>query len=130
MNEVLEFLKKAGVYFLATVDGGAPKVRPFGTALLFENKLYFQTGKAKPVSRQLAANPRVAISAVDGDRWLRIEATAVNDDRVAVKKAMLDTHPELRALYDENDASTQVLFLRDATATIQSFSGENKTVRF
>jgi uncharacterized pyridoxamine 5'-phosphate oxidase family protein len=130
MNEVLEFLKKAGVYFLATVDGDAPKVRPFGTALLFENKLYFQTGKAKPVSRQLAANPRVAISAVDGDRWLRIEATAVNDDRVAAKKAMLDAHPKLRALYDENDANTQVLFLRDATATIQSFSGENKTVRF
>jgi len=61
MEEVLQFLKKCETYYLATVDGDQPRVRPFGTINIFENKLYIQTGKSKNVSKQIQANPKVEI---------------------------------------------------------------------
>jgi acyl-CoA hydrolase/uncharacterized pyridoxamine 5'-phosphate oxidase family protein len=130
MKEVYEFLKKCGTYFIATVDGDRPKVRPFGTVNIFENKLYIQTGRSKAVARQMAVNNRIAISAADGDKWLRIEAEAVEDDRTEAKKRMLDAYPMLRSRYDENDGNTLVLYLQNATAVFESFTAEKKTVSF
>ena len=109
MEKICNFLKEAGVYYLATVDGDQPRVRPFGTALMFEGKLYIQTGKVKPVSKQLAANPKAEICAFKDGVWLRIAGELVEDDRVEAKKAMLDEYSNLRAMYDENDGNTQVL---------------------
>ena len=78
--DVCKFLKAAGTYYLATVDGDKPRVRPFGTAHIYNGKLYIQTGKKKAVSHQIAANPNVEICAMaDGD-WLRIEGELVEDD--------------------------------------------------
>lgn len=122
MQRVLDFLKKTGIYFLATVDGDQPEVRPFGTVEKIDGRLYIQTGHVKPVARQIAANPKVAICAYDGKDWLRITATLVEDPRVEVKKAMLDAYPTLRAMYDENDGNTAVYYLKDAKATISSFT--------
>ena len=122
MQRVLDFLKKTGFYFLATVDGDQPEVRPFGTAEIIDGKLYIQTGHVKPVARQIAANPKVAICAYDGTQWLRITATLVEDPRVEVKKAMLDAYPNLRSMYNENDGNTAVYYLKDAKATISSFT--------
>lgn len=122
MQRVLNFLKKTGFYFLATVDGDQPEVRPFGTAGIFEGRLYIQTGHVKPVAKQIAANPKVAICAYDGKEWLRVTATLVEDPRVEAKKAMLDAYPELRAMYNENDGNTAVYYLKDAKATISSFT--------
>ena len=130
MERVCQFLKEAGTYYLATVEGDQPRVRPFGTAHIFEGKLYIQTGKAKPVSQQLAANPKAEICAFMGGVWLRIACELVEDDRVEVKKAMLDDYPHLRAMYDENDANTQVLYFRNATATFSSFTAAPETVMF
>jgi len=131
MQEVCEFLKKCETYYLATVEGDQPRVRPFGTAEIFEGRLYIQTGKAKPVSCQMAANPKVEISAFDGTTWIRISATAVNDDRREAKAQMLAAYPSLRELgYSEDDSNTQVLYLRDTTATFYSFGGEPRVVRF
>jgi len=131
MQEVYEFLKKCGTYYLATVDGDKPKVRPFGTVVIFEDKLYIQTGKVKNVSKQISKNPNIAITAFDGDRWVRIEATAVNDDRYEAKKYMLDNYPELQEMYKADDDNTQVLYLKDATATFEAFSSpEPKVVKF
>jgi len=131
MQEVYDFLKKCGTYYLATVDGDKPKVRPFGTVVIFEGKLYIQTGKVKNVSKQISKNPNIAITAFDGDRWVRIEATAVNDDRYEAKKFMLDNYPELQNLYKPDDDNTQVLYLKDATATFESFSSpERKVIKF
>ena len=121
MERVCEFLKKAGVYYLATVEGDQPRVRPFGTAHIFEGKLYIQTGKSKPVSRQLAANPKAEICAFHEGKWVRIAGELVEDDRVEAKKSMLDAYPNLRDRYDENDSNTQVLYFRNATATFSSF---------
>ena len=122
MQRVCDFLKKTGVYFLATVDGDQPEVRPFGTAEIIDGKLYIQTGHVKPVAWQIAANPKVAICAYDGKEWLRVNATLVEDPRVEVKKAMLDAYPTLRAMYNENDGNTAVYYLKDAKATISSFT--------
>lgn len=128
MERVCEFLKKAGVYYLATAEGDQPRVRPFGTAHIFEGKLYIQTGKSKPVSRQLAANPKAEICAFHEGKWVRIAGELVEDDRVEAKKSMLDAYPNLRDRYDENDSNTQVLYFRNATATFSSFTSEPETI--
>ena len=101
MKKVNDFLKDAGVYYLATVDGDKPRVRPFGTVNIFEDKLYIQTGKVKPVSKQIAANPNVEICAFKDGSWLRVSGELVLDDRFEAKKSMLDAYPELRRMYDE-----------------------------
>ena len=130
MEEVYEFLKKCGAYYLATMDGDQPRVRPFGTALIFEDKLYIQTGKVKDVSKQMLQNPKIEICAYSGDTWVRVEAVAVEDDRIEAKQKMLDEHPQLKSMYSADDDNTQVLYLKDATATFSSFGGEPKVVKF
>ncbi len=130
MQEVFDFLKKAGTYYLATVEGDQPRVRPFGTVNIFEGKLYIQTGKVKPCSKQMAANPKVEICAFAGGEWLRIAATAVNDDRVEAKESMLDSYPNLKANYSATDDNTQVLYLADAVATFSSFTAPDRVVKF
>ena len=130
MEKVCEFLKSAGVYYLATVEGNQPRVRPFGTAHIFEGKLYIQTGKSKPVSKQLAANPKCEICAFKDGVWLRVAAEQVEDDRVEAKKSMLDEYTNLRNMYDENDANTQVLYLKNAVATFSSFTAASEVHEF
>lgn len=130
MQKVYEFLKNAETYYLATVEGDQPRVRPFGTVHIFEGKLYIQTGKAKSVSRQLQANPKTEICAFTGGAWLRLSGELVEDDRVEAKKSMLDAYPNLRAMYDENDGNTQVFYFKNATATFSSFTAPTETVRF
>lgn len=130
MERVCKFLKDAGTYYLATAEGDKPRVRPFGTAHIFDGKLYIQTGKVKQVSHQLAANPNVEICAFKDGAWVRISGELIEDDRVEARKSMLDAYPELRAMYDENDGNTQVFYFKNATATFSSFTGEPETVEF
>ena len=130
MERVCNFLKEAGVYYLATVEGDQPRVRPFGTAHIFEGKLYIQTGKVKPVSKQMAENPKVEISAFKDGTWIRIAGELVEDNRVEAKKSMLDAYPNLRGMYDENDDNTQVLYFKNAVATFSSFTAAPEVVEF
>ena len=130
MERVCNFLKEADVYYLATVEGNQPRVRPFGTAHIFEGKLYIQTGKIKSVSQQLAANPKAEICAFHNGAWLRIAGELVEDDRMEARKSMLDAYPNLRGMYDENDGNTQVLYFKNATATFASFGGAPEVVTF
>ena len=130
MQEVYEFLKKCGVYYLATADGDQPRVRPFGTQDIFEGKLYIQTGKSKAVSRQIQANPKVEICAFADGQWLRISGKLVRDDRIEAKQHMLDAHPQLKGMYSAEDDNTEVLYFEDAEATFASFGGAPRTVRF
>ncbi|MBQ1986012.1 MAG: pyridoxamine 5'-phosphate oxidase family protein [Clostridia bacterium] len=130
MEKVCEFLKAAGAYYLATVEGDQPRVRPFGTANIFDGKLYIQTGKSKPVSKQLEVNPKAEICAFKDGVWLRISCELINDDRIEAKKAMLDAYPNLRDRYDEQDENTQVLYMKNAIVTFASFAGEPETYTF
>ena len=130
MKRVLDFLKKAEVYYLATVEGDQPRVRPFGTVNEFEGKLYIQTGKVKPTSKQLAANPKAEICAFNDGTWIRVACELIEDDRFEARKSMLDAYPNLRHMYDENDGNTQVLYMQNATATISSFGGASVVIEF
>ncbi|MBQ3590311.1 MAG: pyridoxamine 5'-phosphate oxidase family protein [Clostridia bacterium] len=131
MQEVYEFLKTCGTYFLATVEGDQPRVRPFGTVDLFEGKLYIQTGKRKAVAQQMKANPKVEISAMAPDgRWIRIAAEAVADDNLAAQTHMLDAYPSLKAMYQPGDGNTEVYYLQNATAQICSFTAAPVCITF
>ena len=130
MKRVLDFLKQAEVYYLATVEGDRPRVRPFGTIHEFEGKLYVQTGKIKPTSRQLAANPKAEICAFKDGAWIRVACELIEDDRTEAKKSMLDAYPNLRGMYDENDGNTQVLYMKNTTATICAFGSAPVVITF
>ena len=130
MERVCKFLKDAGVYYLATVEGDQPRVRPFGTAHIFEGRLYIQTGKVKPTSRQLLENPKAEICAFHGGALVRIAGELIEDDRVEARTSMLDAYPNLRKMYDENDGNTQVFYFRNAVATFSSFTAAPETVSF
>ena len=130
MKRVYDFLKKAEVYYLATAEGDQPRVRPFGTVNEFEGKLYIQTGKIKPVSHQLDANSKAEICAFCDGAWIRIACELVEDDRFEARKSMLDAYPNLRRMYDENDGNTQVLYMKNAVATISSFGGAPISIAF
>ena len=130
MQEVYDFLKECGTYYLATVDGDKPRIRPFGTVDIFENRLYIQTGKVKNVSKQLEKNPNASICAFKDNRWLRLEGELVRDERVEAKKHMLDAYPYLRGMYNENDDNTEVLYFKNARAEFCSFGQPAKVVEF
>ena len=130
MQAVYDFLKSCNTYYLATVEGDQPRVRPFGTVDIFEGKLYIQTGKVKDVSKEMQANPKVEICAFNGEKWIRVAGEVVRDDRVEAKEHMLDSYPNLKTLYRADDDNTEVLYLKNATATISSFTEEAKVIKF
>ena len=130
MKRVEEFLKSAGTYYLATVDGDQPRVRPFGTAHIFEDKLYIQTGKVKDVSKQIHANPKFEICAFKDGEWLRVAGELVEDDRREARQSMLDAYPSLQNMYSVDDGNTEVFYIKDATATFSSFTHAPEVVKF
>ena len=130
MERVTQFLKDAGTYFLATVDGDQPRVRPFGTAHIFEGKLYIQTGKVKDVSKQIHANPKVEVCAFKDGQWLRVAGELVEDDRIEAKQSMLDAYPSRQGMYKADDGNTEVFYFKNATATFSSFTSAPETVQF
>ncbi|MGN0163105.1 MAG: pyridoxamine 5'-phosphate oxidase family protein [Candidatus Ornithomonoglobus sp.] len=130
MDEVYKFLKECETYYLATVEGNKPHVRPFGTVDLFEGKLYIQTGKSKSVSKQMKENPNIEISGMSGGKWIRVTAEAVLDERIEAQKHMLDGYPSLQKLYQPGDGNTEVFYLKNGTAQICSFTEEPKTFKF
>ncbi len=130
MKRVADFLKEAGTYYLATVEGDQPRVRPFGTAHIFEDRLYIQTGKVKDVSKQIHANPKVEVCAFKDGKWLRVSGELVEDDRIEARQAMLDAYPSLQNMYKADDGNTEVFYFKDATAIFSSFTDEPETVKF
>ena len=129
MQEVYDFIKKCGTYYLATVDKDQPRVRPFGTIALFEDKLYIQTGKIKDCFKQIQSNPKFELCCFDGSTWLRVSGELACDNRREAKKHMLDDYPELRGMYSEDDDNTVVLYFENAVATFSSFTSEPKIIK-
>lgn len=130
MKEIYDFLKNCNVYYLATVEEDQPRVRPFGTVDLFEDKLYIQTGKSKSVSKQMKKNPKIEITAMDGGRWIRIAAEAVLDDNIEAQKHMLEAYPSLQAMYQPGDGNTEVFYLKNVKAKICSFGEPDRMIEF
>jgi uncharacterized pyridoxamine 5'-phosphate oxidase family protein len=130
MERVAKFLKEAEVYYLATVEGDQPRVRPFGTVHIFEGKLYIQTAKVKEVSKQIHANPKVEICAFKNGEWLRVAGELVEDNRIEASRSMLDAYPSLQTMYSADDGNTEVFYFKNATATFSSFTHEPEIVKF
>ncbi len=130
MEEVYDFLKKCGTFYLATEEGNQPRVRPFGAVNIFENKLYIQTGKSKNVSKQMQINPNVEISGFVDGKWIRLEGKVVRDDRREAKASMLDENPVLKNMYSADDDNTEVLYFENAKAIFCSFTEAPRVVEF
>ena len=130
MEEVYQFLKACGTYYLATMDAAQPRVRPFGTVDLYQGRLTIQTGRKKDVARQMLDNPQVELCAFDGQRWLRVAARAVEVPELDAQEHMLDAYPNLRAMYAPGDGNTMIFALIQATATFSSFTEPSRTVTF
>jgi len=131
MEEVLQYLRDSKTFYLATVDGDQPSVRPFGAAAIYNGKLYIQTSNLKNVFAQMIKNPKIEISAMkDDDTWIRITAEVVRDDSMEARQHMIDENPVLKNMYSADDGKCEVLFLKDATAVIYSFNSEPKTIKF
>jgi uncharacterized pyridoxamine 5'-phosphate oxidase family protein len=129
IDEVCEFLKNVGTYYLATTDGDQPRVRPFGTAHIFEDKLYIQTGKSKDVAKQIDANPQFEICGFKGS-WIRVSGTLVEDPRIEAQESMLEAYPSLKSMYAAGDGNTVVYYIKDGVATFSSFTEPPRTVQF
>jgi len=130
MDKVLKFLKDAETYYLATVEGDQPKVRPFGTAHIFEGKLYIQTGKVKDVSKQLHQNPKAEICAFKNGEWLRVSGKLIEDNRNEARQSMLDAYPSLQKMYKADDGNTEVFYFENDTAIFSSFTHEPQIIEF
>lgn len=130
MNEVYEFLKTCSTYYLATMEEDQPRVRPFGTIDLFEDKLYIQTGKVKSVSRQMKQNPKVELCGMSKGKWIRVSGEAVLDERIEAQQHMLAGYPSLQKLYQPGDGNTEVFYLKNVTAQICSFQGKPEVYHF
>ena len=130
MDKVLKFLKDVETYYLATVEGDQPRVRPFGTAHVFEGKLYIQTGKFKDVSKQLHQNPKAEICAFKNGEWLRVSGKLIEDDRNEARQSMLDAYPSLQKMYKADDRNTEVFYFENATAIFSSFTHEPQIIKF
>ena len=122
MKETYEFLKSCGVFYIATIDGDKPRVRPFGALNIYEDKLYLQTGKIKSVSKQIQINNNIELCGFKDGKWIRVSAKAIRDDRLEAKVSMLDNNPELKNMYSATDDNTEVLYLTDVVSTIYSFT--------
>lgn len=133
LQRVEQFLKDAETYYLATIDAAdanQPRVRPFGTAHIFEDKLYIQTGKVKDVSKQIVSNPKVEVCAFKDGEWIRIAGELVEDDRIEARQSMLDDYPSLQEMYKADDGNTQVFYFKNATATISAFTHDPEVISF
>lgn len=129
-KEVFDFMKAQKTYYLATVENDQPRVRPFGTVEIFEGNLYIQTGRKKNVSHQIEENGKIELCTFDGEKWLRLAATAVADDRIEAQTHMLDAYPNLKNMYQAGDGNTVVYKLVNVTATFYSFGGEPRVIKF
>lgn len=125
IKKLHDFLTEARTYYLATTDGEQPRVRPFGTALLFEDKIYILTSKSKDVSKQIDSNPKFEISAmIESDEWIRVSGILKQDNRPEVHEAMLEQYPHLKSSYTAGDENTNTLYLDEVKAVIYSFTAE------
>ncbi len=131
MKEVMDYLKACGTFYLATNEDDQPRVRPFGAVCEFEGNLYISTSNKKAVFAQMKKNSKIEISGMNKGTWIRLEAEAIHDDRREARVAMMESNQAaLSKLYSVDDGNFEVLYLKNATATIFSFSGEPKVIKF
>ena len=131
MDEILNYLRDNGTFYVATTEGTQPRVRPFGAVCQFEGKLYICTNNTKKCYAQMLENPKVEISASGKGTWLRLAAEVVPDHRREARVAMLQAYEgTLTHMYAPDDGIFEVLYLQNATATINTFGKEPHVITF
>lgn len=130
MQRVYDFIKSAGTYYIATVDGDQPRVRPFGTIDLFNGKLGIQTGKKKDIFKQVEKNPKVELCAMNEGKWIRVEGELYADESVEAADHMLNDYPQLRGMYTPGDGNCVVLYFKSGKATVSSFTEAPEVIEF
>ena len=130
MQEVYEFLKACGTYYLATAEGDQPRVRPFGTIDIFDGKLTIQTGRKKEVAHQMLTNPKIEICAFHKGTWLRVSAVVKEDPRIEAAQHLLDAYPSLQKMYQPGDGNTMIFALEQGEGVFSSFTEPARTVKF
>ncbi|EJP6473536.1 pyridoxamine 5'-phosphate oxidase family protein [Clostridium botulinum] len=129
MTEVLNFLNECGIFFVSTVDGDQPKVRPFSFVMEYEGKLCFATSNKKSFYAQLMKNPNMEICATNKDlKWLRLSGKAVFCTKIESKTKSLETMPVLKNMYSVDDDIFEIFYLENAVANFCSMNGDNKTI--
>ena len=130
MQEIYEFLKACGTYYLATADGDQPRVRPFGTIDIFDGKLTIQTGRKKDVAQQMMLNPKIEICGFHKGTWVRVSAVVKEDARIEAQEHMLEAYPSLKKMYQPGDGNTMIFALENGEAVFSSFTAPARTIRF
>ena len=132
LETVKNYLQECKTFYVATVDGDQPRVRPFGVAEVYNGRLYIMTGKKKDVFKQMVANPKFEITAVkpSGAEWIRVSGRLVSDDDVKAKEFLLDKNPSLKGMYSATDDNMAILYIVDGEARLCSFMGADKNVKF
>lgn len=130
METALEFLKACKTFYIATVEGDQPRVRPFGAVCAIDGKIYLITNNQKPVYKQILANPKIEISGMADGKWIRLSGKAITDPRQEARQAMLDACPSLTRMYKADDGIMEVLYLEDCTCSICSFTAPTETHTF
>jgi len=131
MNRVVELLQQGITFYIATLDGDQPRVRPFGAVSDIDGKIYLATNNTKAVYRQLLKNPKIEIcTALPDMRWIRVTAEAVADDSRAIKEKMLSLNPALTSMYSVDDGIFVTILLERGTAKVESFGGLEETIDF
>ena len=132
LETVKNYLQECKTFYVATVDGDQPRVRPFGVAEVYNGRLYIMTGKKKDVFKQMVANPKFEITAVkpSGAEWIRLSGRLVSDDDVKAKEFLLDKNPSLKGMYSATDDNMAILYIVDGEARLCSFMGAEKKVKF
>ena len=125
MNKATELLREAKTFFIATVEGDQPRVRPFGATAEIDGKTYICMNNTKEVFKQLMANPKVEICAMIGGKWFRMAGTLVRDDRFEARDEFLRQTPI--PMYKPDDGIYEVFYFSEVHGAIESFGGPKET---
>ena len=130
MSRLNDFISEAGIFFLATVDGDQPKLRPLGAHIEMDGKVLFGIGNFKEVYKQLCAQPKCEIAACKRDgKWLRYTGKAVFETDPKYAEAILDANPHLKGIYNETTGNKMMMFhLEDASAVVINVMGPGESI--
>lgn len=125
MKEVTKLLTENPMGFLATVENGEPRVRPWGFMFEENGKFYFCTNNTKDVYRQLQASPSIEFSSVSGTFvWVRLRGKVTFTEDIRIKEKILASNDLVKSIYQSADNPIfKAFYIEHGLAIISDFSG-------
>ncbi len=128
MDEILKFLTEANIYYLATVNGDKPSVRPIGFVMNYEGKITFCTSNVKPMFEQMKKNNNVEITVFNNGETLRMSGKAIfntTDDTVA---KVFTVMPQLKQMYAGHENIMETFYIDEIKAKISTLEGSIRDI--